>query len=124
MRVVLQKVFGVGFDDDVVVSAPDFLIGRSSQCHLRPACPQVSRMHCELILRDDYVAVRDLESRNGTFVNNERVIGERQLVSGDNLGLGMCFFVVVIDTSRESTVESQQVARMGLAAEVAMVASA
>ena len=97
MRVVLRKVFGEGFDDDVLVIVPDFLIGRSSQCHLRPTCPQVSRMHCELIVRDGYVAVRDLGSKNGTFVNNDRVVGEQQLLPGDELELGMCLFRVVID---------------------------
>jgi pSer/pThr/pTyr-binding forkhead associated (FHA) protein len=50
-----------------------------------------------LVVRDDYVAVHDLNSKNGTWVNDEPVVSERQLFSGDKLGLGMCFFEVLID---------------------------
>jgi len=119
MRVVLRKVFGEGVDDDVLVTVPNFLIGRSSACHLRPACFQVSRIHCELIVRDGYVAVRDLGSKNGTFVNNDRVATERQLLSGDNLGLGMCLFEVIVDELEESVAESQRAVLRGLSADVA-----
>ena len=108
MRVVLQTVFGKGVDDEVLVTAPDFLIGRSSQCHLRLGCPQVSRTHCELVVRDGHVAIRDLGSTNGTFVNNHRVVDERQLLSGDSLGLGMCFFRVIVDELEASVAEYRQ----------------
>ena len=96
MEVKLRKIFGEGVDDAVVVRVPTFLIGRATDCDLRLTCPMVSRNHCELILRDDYVAVRDLSSKNGTWVNDEPVVSERQLFSGDNLGLGMCLFEVLI----------------------------
>ena len=36
----------------------------------------------------DTWVVRDLGSRNGTFVNGERIIGERALHSGDEILLG------------------------------------
>ena len=121
MRVVLRKILGEGVDDDVLVTVPDFLIGRSSQCHLRPCCPQVSRMHCELIVRDGYVAVRDLGSKNGTFVNNDRVVTERKLVSGDSLGLGMCLLAVVIDELEKSVAASRQADLTGSPAEIAPV---
>lgn len=121
MRVVLRKILGEGVDDDVLVTVPDFLIGRSSECHLRLGCPRVSRMHCELIVRDGHVAVRDLGSRNGTFVNDDRVLTERRLLSGDDLGLGLCFFEVVIDEPGEFSAESQQADLKGSPAAVAPV---
>jgi pSer/pThr/pTyr-binding forkhead associated (FHA) protein len=47
----------------------------------------ISSVHCELVLRDDGVILRDLESTNGTFVNNEPV-REVQLSPGQIVRLG------------------------------------
>jgi FHA domain len=48
----------------------------------------VSRVHAAFERFGDSWCVRDLGSRNGTFVNGERVIGERALHSGDEIRLG------------------------------------
>ena len=48
----------------------------------------VSRVHAVLERFGDAWCVRDLGSRNGTFVNGGRVIGERALHSGDEIVLG------------------------------------
>ena len=48
----------------------------------------VSRAHAALERFGDTWCVRDLGSRNGTFVNGERIIGEHALHSGDEVVLG------------------------------------
>ena len=48
----------------------------------------VSRVHAALERLGDAWCVRDLGSRNGTFVNGDRIIGERALHSGDEILLG------------------------------------
>jgi pSer/pThr/pTyr-binding forkhead associated (FHA) protein len=48
----------------------------------------VSRVHAVLERFGDTWTVRDLGSRNGTFVNGGRIIGERALHSGDEIVLG------------------------------------
>jgi hypothetical protein len=48
----------------------------------------VSRVHAVLERFGDTWCVRDLGSRNGTFVNGGRIIGERTLHSGDEILLG------------------------------------
>ena len=51
--------------------------------------PDVSRVHAELArLADDWTVVDDGLSRNGTFVNGERVEGRRRLFDGDVLRCG------------------------------------
>ena len=109
MLVTLRKVFGAGIDGDVTVTGPEFRIGRSPECDLRPSCPRVSRVHCELILRDGSVTVRDLGSTNGTFVNGDWVPGERRLISGDKLSVGLCLFEVLFDPQEEVVTEGKQV---------------
>jgi pSer/pThr/pTyr-binding forkhead associated (FHA) protein len=47
----------------------------------------ISRVHCRLTATNDELAVEDLESTNGTFVNGRR-IDRSLLVAGDRLRLG------------------------------------
>jgi pSer/pThr/pTyr-binding forkhead associated (FHA) protein len=51
--------------------------------------PEVSRVHAELErLGDDWTIEDDGLSRNGSFVNGERVLGRRRLRDGDALRFG------------------------------------
>jgi pSer/pThr/pTyr-binding forkhead associated (FHA) protein len=52
------------------------------------ADPAVSRVHALVERLGTNWCVRDLASRNGTFVNGERVLGERALHTGDEIRLG------------------------------------
>ena len=76
------------------VTGPKFFIGRGEDCNLRPASDLVSRHHCVLIVDGEYFAVRDLGSKNGTFVNGQRVRTETPLKDGDHLLVGVLEFVV------------------------------
>lgn len=63
----------------------------------------VSRMHAAL---EPYAAgwcVRDLGSSNGTFVNGERVWGERPLRAGDEIRVGETRIVLRSDTAQTET---------------------
>lgn len=50
--------------------------------------PAVSRLHSVIERFDAGWCLRDLGSSNGTFVNGERVLGERRLRGGDELRVG------------------------------------
>lgn len=73
--------------DDVVRRIPlvefPVLVGRQAGLALAGASPRMSRHHAEIVSRGDGLAVRDLGSRNGTFVNRERIAGEQALRAGD-----------------------------------------
>jgi len=49
---------------------------------------EVSRRHAEIVLSGDVASIRDLGSRNGTFVNDEELQGTRELREGDELRFG------------------------------------
>lgn len=53
-----------------------------------PADPQVSTLHAVLEAYGAGWCVRDLGSRNGTFVGGERILSERVLRHGDELRMG------------------------------------
>jgi DNA-binding CsgD family transcriptional regulator len=50
--------------------------------------PTVSRLHAVLSHYGPGWCVRDLDSRNGTYVNGERISSERPLLAGDELRVG------------------------------------
>ena len=52
------------------------------------ADPTLSRLHAVLEPYGAVWCVRDLDSRNGTFVNGQRIWGERPLRPGDELRVG------------------------------------
>lgn len=66
------------------------VIGRAKDCGLTLDDNQISNIHCELILKDGKIFVRDLDSRNGTYVNGIKVpAGSRQPVDdNDTISLG------------------------------------
>lgn len=65
-------------------------IGRAPGCDLQLELdPEVSRLHAELQqLGGDWVISDDGLSRNGSFVNGERVVGRRRLRNGDTVRCG------------------------------------
>jgi EAL domain-containing protein (putative c-di-GMP-specific phosphodiesterase class I) len=71
-----------------------FVIGRQLGSHLRLSSTQVSRHHAEIHLRDGTLFIREFGSINGTFVNRERVSGEKVLHDGDILYIGPMEFRV------------------------------
>lgn len=94
MDVTLKVIAGTNVGQELAVAPPRFFIGRAEDCQLRPKSDLISRHHCVLLVDKESLAVRDLGSRNGTFVNDERVMGERELQMGDRLKVGALEFVV------------------------------
>ena len=72
-----------------VFTLPDVptVIGRSPEAHLQIEDPWISSMHAMFERRGDAVWVVDLESRNGTFVGDERIT-EARLAIGMVLRFG------------------------------------
>ena len=62
-------------------------IGRVEDNSFQIAEPSVSSHHCEVLLRGSDVVVKDLNSTNGTFINDEK-ISESVLKPGHTLRLG------------------------------------
>lgn len=62
-------------------------VGRSEDCEVRIDNLGVSRHHCEIVSKDGFYLVRDLQSNNGTFVNGSKV-EVHSLNNGDVITLG------------------------------------
>lgn len=82
---------------EVVLSAdtPRVTVGRASDADVPlVADPEVSRLHATIEwIGTDWTIVDDGLSRNGTFVNGERITGRRRLRNGDSIRIGNSAFV-------------------------------
>jgi pSer/pThr/pTyr-binding forkhead associated (FHA) protein len=96
MELTLKVIAGKHAGQKLRIPAPKFLIGRGDDCHLRPSSDLVSRHHCILLVGSGGAVIRDLNSRNGTFVNDQRVAGDQALQAGDRLTIGQLKFEVLI----------------------------
>jgi pSer/pThr/pTyr-binding forkhead associated (FHA) protein len=74
-------------------SAP-ILVGRSSSCHVVLEDGLVSRRHGQFTTGATGVAVEDLGSVNGVYVNGERISGHRTLHDGDRVQIGKQEFLL------------------------------
>lgn len=81
------------------IKLSQFVVGRDPQCHLRPASPMISKRHCAVLQREGKAFIRDFDSTNGTFVNNEPVKGEIELHNGDQLKMGPLVFEVRLEAT-------------------------
>ena len=108
MQVELQVVRGSRDDSTIVdvesipVTGETFIIGRAQDCHLRLNSDLLSRHHC-VILQDGYtVRIRDLGSKNGTFVNSQRTRFVVVLNDGDIIVVGELTLRVAISETTET----------------------
>ena len=68
------------------------VIGRGRDATLALPHALVSRAHCEVFERNGRLFVRDLESLNGTYVNNYKIVGDQPLMPGELLTIGTVTF--------------------------------
>jgi pSer/pThr/pTyr-binding forkhead associated (FHA) protein len=81
---------------DISLAKPVSVIGRRDDCDLRVPLLGVSRQHCQVIAKDGKVTLKDLNSSNGTFVNDKRV-NQQDLKPGDRVQVGPVTFVIQIE---------------------------
>src|SRR6187401_3545860 len=74
---------------DFPLSEGRFVIGRSEDCQLCLDDPVASRHHALVLVEGDLARLSDLRSRNGVYLNGERVQGELVLKDGDKIRVGM-----------------------------------
>jgi pSer/pThr/pTyr-binding forkhead associated (FHA) protein len=85
---------------DFSITKSKVVIGRTTECDLQIPLPEVSRRHCELTIKNEKVAVRDLGSSNGTYINKKR-IQQAELGAGETLTIGPVVFTAVINGTPE-----------------------
>ena len=83
------------------LTGTEISIGRDPSNVICVDSRSVSRRHCLIVRSEDEILIRDLDSLNGTFVNDVP-IKERKLSKGDKIAVGDSVFVVVFDEEETS----------------------
>jgi len=72
-------------------------LGRQDDCDLKIPLSEISRRHCQLVVEENSVRIKDLGSANGTFVDGKKIT-EQELKGGNVVSLaGAINFMVQID---------------------------
>ncbi len=95
-RWVFTVVEGNDQGRQFIGATPELKIGRQPENHICLRDPKVSRFHALIKLKDFYLIIKDLESTNGTLVNNAR-IRRHKLQPGDLIKLGDSIIRVTLE---------------------------
>ncbi len=107
MELKLVVLAGAKEGLEIPLKKEKFLIGRAKECALRAGSEAISRRHCAIIqLKDGRWAVRDLGSRNGTYVNDHKIENPKRLKLGDELRVGPLKFRVASAVKSEPAPDS------------------
>jgi pSer/pThr/pTyr-binding forkhead associated (FHA) protein len=96
MSVQLVVASGTRAGQVIPIMGERFVVGRADDCDLKPRSELISRYHCEIALKDGAVLVRDMGSKNGVFLNEEKLTETVELKNGDKLTIGPLEFFVHI----------------------------
>lgn len=89
---ILQRIDGDPAQSRYVVSPAGVKIGRSLPADIVVSGTAVSRSHCLVELGGDKLRITDLNSTNGTYIDDERVVGSALLDVGSVLRIGNVLF--------------------------------
>jgi len=99
---VVKEVISLGVKDQ-------FSIGRSQSADIKVMDIKVSRSHSRIEKRGEKFYITDLGSRNGTYVNGERIT-THELVNGDNIKVGFSILRYEIPEDVAESKSAQDVA--------------
>jgi len=130
-KVILHVKNGIGPDRELVFQNRALCtVGRSKDCFLKIPQLEISRRHCLLDIDPPHIRIRDLGSRNGTFLNGDR-IGRRDegqsptealaldmpahdLKEGDEVGIGRALISVSIEEPMDVLVAEEELEVVGV----------
>ena len=109
---IVNLVVATGTHEGVAATIKEgiYMIGRDRECQIRPKSQSVSERHCLVQHQADVVRAFDLDSEEGTFINDQRLPPKAWhiLNHGDRLRCGKYSFVVMIYLRESSDLASQE----------------
>jgi pSer/pThr/pTyr-binding forkhead associated (FHA) protein len=94
MELKLIVLAGAKDGTQIPLKKDKFVIGRASECTLRAGSDAISRRHCAILRVDGAWQASDLGSRNGTYINDQKIESPTPLAVGDILRVGPLKFRV------------------------------
>jgi hypothetical protein len=99
-------------DQSYPLLEPEHTIGRAPENAITIADGSVSSKHARILRGESGFVLEDLQSRNGTFVNGEKVTEPRALADGDILRLGKILLTFNVASENTPTPTTQPEMRL------------
>lgn len=93
----------------ITIESVPFVIGRAENCNLKLIDDRISRHHSEIRTSGDLLWIRDLDSTNGTFVNQVKLKQAQLLDPDDIISIGNHKFKVRTISSSACTTVSETI---------------
>jgi hypothetical protein len=81
----------------------EFVLGRGSQLEIVIDEDMVSRRHAKITTYHDSVVIQDLNSTNGTLVNQQQITGGYRLNTNDEVTIGSCVLRIILQQKDDQT---------------------
>jgi pSer/pThr/pTyr-binding forkhead associated (FHA) protein len=88
-----------GEEQNSVFQTAEVIIGRDPAAHFSIPHDNVSRQHARLSYHHNQWWVEDLNSTNGTYLNDERIYTPTVVVTGDEVRVGPVTLKILLDKS-------------------------
>ncbi len=105
MKISLIIEAGPNKGEVIALEKSESVFGKSAECDIRIPSGVVSRRHCGISVENDRAVLRDLGSKNGTFVNGKKVSAETELKPGDKIKIGPMILEVRMESSEPNAPE-------------------
>ena len=94
-----------------LLEPPAAAIGRAVESDIVVSSKRVSRQHARIIKEGHYWLLEDLDSTNGTYLNDERISAPERLRDGDRISVGQVKFIFHDPdmTTRDSPIPELQI---------------
>ncbi|OTG81114.1 FHA domain-containing protein [Acinetobacter sp. ANC 4648] len=100
----LQSVTGELMGETINIER-DMLVGRHQDADVVLQSAEISRRHAALLLKDNVLWVQDLNSSNGTYVNDVRIANETLLKNEDTVQFASLKFSVIQSAETAAAVD-------------------
>ena len=87
LRVIEGKMRGHAYD---LPENSELFVGRGATFDIVIDEDMVSRRHAKILTFHNEIVIHDLQSTNGTSLNQQRVSGSQRLRVGDQMTIGTC----------------------------------
>jgi hypothetical protein len=100
-------------EQEIPIRHTQVAIGRHPDCEVRIASPVVSSLHCRIYKLPLDMLIEDLDSRNGTYLNDRRLFGKVELNDQDRIRIGytvltLSLFAAVSSSTNEGELALQR----------------
>ena len=89
----------------------EYILGRDPDLELFLDAADISRRHARITINGEDATIEDLESKNGTFIADDRVDAVTRLVDGDSIRVGSVQLTFTAVRSRGSTETEHRIER-------------